>query len=268
MKLKTIEVNGGTYAEVADGKPVYIGDDSKEIPFDAPHTVGTIKRLNDEAKSHREAKEAAEARLKGFEGIADPEAARKALDRVKNFSDADFVKADKVDEMKRAWENTSKEEREAAVRASNAERDKWKGEAESLQGALFGEKVGGAFSRSKFIADKIAIPADLLQDKFGARFKVTDGKIVGHGADNQPIYSRTRAGEIADFDEALESMIDAYPHKNAILKGTGANGSGARPPHGGGANGQRTMNKSAFDALPLPQQAALMRGKDAPVLVD
>src|SRR5690606_6729424 len=79
MKLKTLEVDGKTYAEVQDGKPVYVEDDGKEVAFDAPGTRNTISRLNAEAKSHREAKEAAEKALKGFEGIEDPAAAIKAL---------------------------------------------------------------------------------------------------------------------------------------------------------------------------------------------
>jgi hypothetical protein len=35
MKLKTVEVNGATYAEVSDGKPVFVLDDGKEIAFEA-----------------------------------------------------------------------------------------------------------------------------------------------------------------------------------------------------------------------------------------
>lgn len=61
MKLKTVEVNGKSYAEVdANGLPVYVHDDGKEIGFDAAQAVGKISSLNGEAKSHREAKEAAE----------------------------------------------------------------------------------------------------------------------------------------------------------------------------------------------------------------
>ena len=67
MKLKTVEVNGKSYAEVdANGLPVYVHDDGKEIGFDAAQAVGKISSLNGEAKSHREAKEAAEANLAKF----------------------------------------------------------------------------------------------------------------------------------------------------------------------------------------------------------
>lgn len=263
MKLKLDEAG---HVVVADGKPVYVHDDGKEAPFDAVHTLATISRLNGEAKSHREGKEALEAKLKAFDGLSDPEAARKALETVKNFNDGDLVKANKVEEMKAAWERNAAAEREAAVRASNAERDKWKTDAEALQRDLYAEKVGGSFTRSKFVGDKIAIPPDLLQARFGDRFKVENGKVVGYGQDGQPIYSRTKAGEIADFDEALESMVDAYPYRDSILKGTGSSGSGAQPNRGG--NGAaRTMTQAQFDAMSPMDQAKTMSSKDRPTIV-
>lgn len=264
MKLKLDEAG---HVVVADGKPVYVHDDGKEAPFDVVHTLGTITRLNGEAKSHRERAEQSEAKLKAFEGLEDPDAARKALETVKNFNDGDLVKANKVEEMKSAWERNSAAEREAAVRASNAERDKWKGEAETLQRDLYSEKVGGSFTRSKFVTDKIAIPPDLLQARFGERFKVENGKIVGVGLDGQPIYSRTKAGEIADFDEALESMVDAYPHRDSILKGSGSTGSGAQPGRGGNGAGGKTMSQAQFDAMNPMDQAKIMSSKDRPAIV-
>jgi hypothetical protein len=88
MKLK-LDDKGAVV--VQDGKPVYVLPDGREIAHDAEATVATISRLNGEAKSHREAKEAAEAKLKPFEGIDDPEAARAALNTVKNIKDGDLV---------------------------------------------------------------------------------------------------------------------------------------------------------------------------------
>ena len=50
MKLKTVTIDGKVYAEVDGDKPIYIHDDGKEMPHDAPHSVATIARLNNEAK--------------------------------------------------------------------------------------------------------------------------------------------------------------------------------------------------------------------------
>ncbi|MCA4286808.1 hypothetical protein LDY35_18895, partial [Acinetobacter baumannii] len=100
MKLKTVTIDGKVYAEVDGDKPIYIHDDGKEMPHDAPHSVATIARLNNEAKTHREAKEAAEKALKAFEGIEDPAAAKKALQTIQNLDDKKLVDAGEVEKVK------------------------------------------------------------------------------------------------------------------------------------------------------------------------
>lgn len=236
MKLKLIEVDGKTYAEVQDGKPVYLGDDQREIAFDAPGTVATITRLNGEAKGHRERAEAAEKAMKAFEGIADPAAARKALDTIKNLDDKKLIDAGEVDKVK-AETIKALEERYAPVVK----------EVEDLKGALYAEKIGGAFSRSVFIKDKIAVPADLIQAQFGNRFKIEEGKVAAYDASGNKVYSRSKPGEPAEFEEALEILVDAYPHRDSILKGNANGGGGARNGNGGGGNG--SMSRAQFEAL-------------------
>ena len=263
MKLKLDEAG---HVVVSDGKPVYVHDDGKEVAFDAPATVAKIGQLNGEAKGHRERAEAAEGKLKVFEGIEDADSARKALETVKNLKDGELVTAGKVEEIKTAAKKAAEDQVAAAAKASNEKIAELTKERDGLQNSLFTEKVGGAFSRSKFITDKIAVPSDMVQAMFGNRFKVENGKIIGVGADNQPIYSRSKAGEIADFDEALESMVDAYPNRDTILKGTGNQGDGARHSNGGGSNGAKTMNRAEFNKLdPAAQMKAMTVDKVAVV---
>lgn len=257
MKLKTQELNGTVYAVVQDGKPVFVGDDGKEVAFDVVHTLGTISRLNGEAKSHREAKEAAEAKLKGFEGIEDPAAALKALETVKNLEDGQLVTAGKVEEIKNAAKKAAEEQVAAATKKLNADLEALSAERDKVKQDFFNEKVGGAFARSKFIAEKTAVPPDMLQAMFGGRFKIENGKIVGQALDGQPIYSRTKGGELAEFEEAIEILIDGYPNRDAVLKGTGS-GSGARNGNGGGGNG-KTMTRGEFDKLDPVSKATKMR---------
>lgn len=247
MKLKTVEVEGKTYAEVQDGKPVFVSDDGKEVAFDAPNTLATISRLNGEAKGHREAKEAAEARLKAFEGIEDPAAALDAMKKIKNLGDKELVDAGKVEEIKAAAIKAVEEKYAPVVQ----ERDK-------LKSDLYGERVGGQFARSKFIADKIAVPSDILQARFGQHFKDEDGKAVAYDANGNKIYSRANPGETASFDEALEILIDQYPYKDSLLKGSGG-GTGARPGNGGAAGGEKTMTRDEFNKLPQHERATKMR---------
>lgn len=260
MKLKTITHEGKIYAEVQDDKPVYVHDDGKEVPFDAATTVATITRLNGEAKAHREAKEAAEARLKTFEGIEDGEAAKKALETVKNLKDGELVTAGKVEEIKAAAKKAAEDQVAQAAKAGTEQIKALEVERDKLRDDLYAEKIGGAFSRSKFIADKIAVPADMIQAQFGGRFKVEDGKTVAYDAAGNKLYSKARPGELADFDEALETIVDGYAHKSAILKGTGNSGGGGKPGNGG-QGGDKTLSRAEFDRLaPADRQAKMAEG--------
>lgn len=224
MDLKTTTIEGVTYAVVQDGKPVYI-DAGKEIAFDAVGTRDTITRLNGEAKGHRERAEAAETSLKKFEGITDPAAAITAMATVKNLDDKKLIDAGQVDTIK-AEAIKAVEEKYAPV---VAERDR-------LTAELHGEKIGGAFARSKTIADKFAIPADLVQARFGQNFKLEDGKVVAYDQTGNKLFSKANPGNLADFDEALDLIVDAYPYKDSILKGQIKPGGGANNggPGGGG----------------------------------
>ncbi len=266
MKLK---LDDAGHVVVSEGKPLFTSDDGKEVVFDYPATIATISRLNGEAKSHREAKEAAEAKLKLFDGIEDAEAARVAIEMTKNIEAGKLLSAGKVEEIKAAARKAAEDQVAAAnkghaeaLKAAEADRDK-------LRSELYSEKIGGSFNRSKLIADKFAIPADMVQARFGQNFKIEDGKIIAYDTSNNKIFSHSKPGELAEFDEALETLVNAYPYKDQILKGANNSGSGARQSSStGNGTGGKTMRKSAYDALPLMQQAILMSGKDAPTLVD
>ncbi len=256
MKLK-LDDKGAVV--VQDGKPVYVHDDGKEVAFDAPATVAKITQLNGEAKGHREAKEAAEAKLKAFDGIEDPAKALEALNTVKNLDTKKLIDAGKVDEIKAEAKRAFDEQVrsiEEKYKPVIAERDKYKGD-------LISEKIGGAFSRSEFITKKLAIPYDLAQSKFGGSFSIEEGRIVATDSSGNRIFSRARPGEIADFDEALETLVEQYPYKDQILKGSGASGSGA-----GGSptmvNGKKTMTRAAFDALDA--SAKVTAAKDTAII--
>lgn len=223
MKLK-LDENGN--AVLQDGKPVYVHDDGKEVAFDAPGTVATITRLNSEAKGHRERAENAEKAVKAFDGIDDPAAAKKALATVANLDAKTLVDAGEIETVKTE-----------ISKAFQLQLDEVTGKAQTLEQQLYAEKIGGSFSRSKFIADKLAVPADMVQATFGQNLKVEDGKVVAYDAQGQKIFSRARPGELADFDEAIETLVSQYPHRDHILKSSGANGGGAQ---NGGGNNQNT----------------------------
>lgn len=242
-----IDSTGAVVTQEVDGRklPVFVHADGKKVPFDPDATLGTISRLNGEAKAHREAKEAAETRLSAFKDISDPAAALKALGIVKNLDDKKLVDAGEVDRVKADVVRSMDEKYKPVVDRAN-----------ELEQALYSEKIGGSFSRSKLIADKFIIPADIAQKAFGQHFKIDAGRIVATDARGNTLYSRTRSGELADFDEALEMIVDDYPHKASILKGTGASGSGAQGSSGHG--GGKVIKESEFNALKPKDRAQRM----------
>jgi hypothetical protein len=250
LKLKTVEVEGKTYAEVdSKGFPVYLDTDTnKEIGFDAEFANNKVTQLQGEARGHRLAKEQAEEKLAAFAGIEDPAAAKKALQTVKNLNDKQLVDAGEVEKVK-----------QEAIKAVEAQYKPVVEERDALKGTLHKEMIGGRFARSKFIGEKVAIPPDMVESRFGSHFAIDGGKVIAKDANGNQIYSKARPGEPADFDEALEILVDQYPYKDNILKGTGSNGGGAqgggRP--GGGTQGKQIL-RSEFDALPAHEKSTLM----------
>jgi hypothetical protein len=83
------------------------------------------------------------------------------------------------------------------------------------------------------------VPADLVQSKFGNFFSIGEkNTIVAKNANGEQIYSRANPGNVADFDEALQSINDAYLYKDSILKGTSGSG-GVTGGNNGAHAGQR-----------------------------
>ena len=269
MKLK-LTPEGQAF--VTDGKPVYVHDDGKEIAFDALATSATITRLNGEAKGHRERAEAAETKLKPFDGIEDVEPYRKAFELVKNIDEGKLLTAGKVEEFNVRATKAAEDRVAAASRGYTEEIAKSKQELEKVKGDLYAEKIGGAFARSKFFADektpssfKFSIPPDMAQAFFGGAFKVENGKTVAYDAAGNKLASRIRLGEDADFDEALEMLWEKYPNRDSITRASGASGGGAQA-SSQNAGGKKTITRAQFDAKSPLDRMAYAKGDG--VIVD
>jgi hypothetical protein len=253
MELKTVTIEGVTYAAVQDGKPVYI-DAGKEVAFDAVGTRATITRLNGEAQSHRERAEKAEGDLKAFDGLS-PTVARDALDKLTKIDTKKLVEAGDMDAaiqtaLKPVQEDLAKE------RQRN----------EELTGSYHKEVIGNAFGRSKFATEKLT-PAgvDLVRTMFADRLKVEGEAPVGYDPNGQKIFSRARPGEVANFDEVVEALVETYPYKDHILKGMIGAGGGA-PPGGGGGGGPKTIPRGQWDTMGQAERMA--KTKDGFKVVD
>ena len=246
MKLK---LDDAGHVVVQDGKPVYVYEDGKESPFDAAATLQTISRINSEAKSHRERAEVAEKSLKAFSGITDPAAAIRALETVSNLDLKKLVDAGEVEKVKSEISKAF----EAKISELSTEKDK-------LEKQLVGEIIGGSFSRSKFIAEKLSIPVDMVQSKFGSNFKLENGQVVSYDHSGNKIYSRERPGESANFDEAMAILVDSYSHRDSILKGSGSSGGGARNSQTQ-PGGVKTVTREVFGSMGAEERSSFLKEK-------
>lgn len=219
MKLK-LDANGN--AVLVDGKPVYVYDDGKEVPFDAPGAMAKIAELNSEAKTHRLKREEAETKLGSFNGLNVDEA-KKALEVLENQKGKKMIEAGEVEKLKAdiasGWQKKLDDTQKIIT------------EKESLIHNLV---VSNHFRNSKYLQEKVVVPLDMIESVFGKHFKVEDGKLVSYDDKGNRISSRAKPGEAADFEEAMETIVNGYPHKDKILRGSGATG-GGKPPDGSGS---------------------------------
>jgi len=185
-------------------------------------TNDEITGLTSALNKEREARSRLEKQVKQWEGIEDPQKAREALETLKNLDSKKLIDAGKVDEVKEEVRKAMQGKLDEMGRVVET----LKATVEQKEATIRDELIGGRFVRSRFIADKLAVPVELVRAHWGARFKVEDGNVVGHDKHGNPIYSKEKPGELADFDEALSLMVDEYSDKGKILKGANATGPG------------------------------------------
>lgn len=254
MKLKTVEIDGKTYAELQDGKPIFVDDAGKDHTYDAPAMAGSLKRLNTALADERKAKDDAVSALAPFEGL-DPAKAREALKVTANLDDKKLIDAGEVDRVKQDMAQAFQKKLDAAI----AERD-------ALEKQYAAEKVTAAFAGSKFVKEKLTLPPDLVQSAFAQHFQFKDGRITPVDQNGNPISSDSNPGDIASFDEALEIVVNRYPHRDAIMKGNGQSGSGSGPVNGGDGAGKRTVTREQFNAMSAAEQRKAATSPDVQIV--
>lgn len=236
-----------------DGDPVYVDANGVE------KTVGvdTIARLNNEAKEHRIAKEEALSKLKAYEGI-DPQKAREALEKVTQFEAKQLIDTGEVDKLKAQITQQFQQQISEKEIALN-----------DLKTKFDNMLVDNLFSNSEFIRKNVAVPVDMFEAKFKNNFKVENGEVVAYGYDGSRLMSKTRAGEYATCEEAMQILAESHPNKDVILRATPASGSGAGT-GGGSIGGGRYMKRSDFEKLSPVQRAeiAAKMGKGEILLTD
>lgn len=228
-----------------DGNPVYIDSNGREMVV----KHDTVSSLNAEAKTLREQKQAAEAKLKDFDGL-DAKAAREALEKLGKIDAKQLIDAGKVDEVK------------AQIQAEFTKQLNEKDTLlTSLQKNLDDMHVNSVFSTSDFVRNGIAVPIDMFEASFRNNFKVEDGKVVAYDKSGNRLMSKKSVGEFATPDEALQLLVEMHPQKDVIMKADYGSGSGSNGSGGSRGTG-RYMSRTEFEKLQPTKQsevAAKMR---------
>jgi hypothetical protein len=195
-------------------------------------THDEINGLTTALNKERDARSKLEKQVKKFDGIEDPTEALKAIETMKNLDQKKLIDAGEVEKVKAE-----------VTKAMQSKIDELQNTVQEKDSVLTKELIGGRFARSKFIGEKMAIPHDLVEARFGQNFKIEDGQVVAYDQHGNKVYSQDRPGELAEFDEALNILVNQYPYKDSILKGSDAFGGGA-PPSGTSRTppGTKTIN--------------------------
>lgn len=225
MKLK---LDDDGHVVLSDGKPVYVYDDGKEVPFDAEAATRRISNLTDEKDRHYGAAEKLKLDLAKFSEITDPAEALKALTMVANLKDKDLVDAGEIEKLKKQMSDTFDAERTQFTTAYEAEKARFGTEAANSESLIRKLMVDAKFATSPWFSGekpKTILPPDIAAQHFGKHFKIEGDVVVGYIGENK-ILSRERVGEPAGFEEALSVIVENYPQKDRILRdNTGGSGS-------------------------------------------
>lgn len=227
----TLKLEDG-HPVLQDGKPVYVNEDGSEVVFDANTAFTRISELNREAAKHRTANKELKAKTEGLdlEGLRDLQQ--------KSMSAEQMLLAQKsaLEDAQRRMESQERKHREV------------------LRKMVLGDQ----FTRSKFIQERLNVPPELVEAFFGKNFNVEedgDGNPTIVAKQNgQPILSRARPGETADFDEALLILTESYPNRDRILKTPSSTGSGSKGGFGTSTIGKRISQMDAVEKATVLQE--------------
>jgi hypothetical protein len=238
MKLK---LNEAGQVVLQENKPVYIKDDGSEIAFDAKQAFDKIGELTGQAAGYRKELTTAKETVAKF-GDLDVEKAQEALNTVANLDSKKLIEAGELDKVKSEIAQSFE-----PLKTENA----------SLKSEMNNLRLENAFKGSSFVKDKLAIPADFAMPYFAKNFAFEDGSLVAKDASGSTIYSQSSPGEVASFDEALSIMVSRHPSKDAILKGSGSDGSGSEPNKHQSQG--KTVTRTQFDGMDQSERASFTK---------
>jgi len=222
-----------------EDKPVYIDPEGKELPLDPVNMYTKIIDLGKESQKHREAANAASEKLKVFEGIEDlpdwKRQADEAMEKIANFNDKDWLKAEKVEKLKDEMASSYSEKLTNVQNGFSLKEKDYKTALSTKDAQMRKLMITNLFSTSPYFSGsnpKTTLPPAIAESYFGKNFKVEEDektkevKLVAYHDSGEVVLSRERPGEIANLSEAMTAIFEASPFKDQLLKSSGG-GSGA-----------------------------------------
>ena len=223
--------------------PVYIDTDDPDgegIEVDVPSLYTKITDVSAEAKKYRKEKAALKHKFKFFEDVEDVETwiaeSKTARETVKNFDDKQLVDANKVDEIKKQIKEVHAEEIQNVKNSYKETLENYDKTIQAKDSTIYNLMVSSQFAQSKYFLGAgeksvTLLPPEVAESYFGRYFKVEEDergnlKAIGYDHNGKQILSKKNPGDLAEFDECMEVILNNYSKKDSIIRSTGA-GSGA-----------------------------------------
>lgn len=266
MALKEIlEHEGKKYALVGENEHPLYEVEGKDIEYDGEKLAADISQVNAEREEERTALESLKAELENskkdsekYKGI-DPEEARKAMETVRNLEEAKMVEAGEVEKIKQSAIEAIRDSHNEEISELKKKYEPIAVDRDRLKTRLDQVIVSNAFANSKFIQEKVSVPSDMIESEFSDHIRVVNGKLKILDGSGKEIYSRKEPSRPADFDEALEVIIEAYPHKATILKGAGRSVPGVINGEGSDILGDKLISRKNADEMATGNPKELAR---------
>ena len=213
-----------------DDKPVYIDPDGKELPLDPVHMYTKIIDLGKESKEHREAAKAVSEQLKIFEGIDDlpdwKKQADEAMEKIQNFNDKDWLKAEKVEKLKEDMASSYTEKLSNAQKGFDLKESEYKDAISTKDAQMRKLMITNLFSTSPYFSGtnpKTNLPPAIAETYFGKNFKdqLLKGSSGGSGSGGGQGGDDDSPGtQLANLEKQYAEATAAHDGRKAIaLKG-------------------------------------------------
>lgn len=221
--------------ELRDGKPVFIDEEnSNEMVLDANDFLNKQHTLRQESQAHRLKAEELEKKLALYNGI-DVEEAKKNAEIAKNYKEQESIKNGEIESLKASISKTAAENERKLKESYEAQLNELSTKLVASETKFKNSQIDNAFFGSEFLKENTVIPAEMLKATYGKYFDFDEnGCIYGKDSEGNKILSSKNVTRVANFEEAIQKIIEADPNKDRILRSKTKFGGGMQS----GANGK------------------------------